>query len=77
VVDGGEGRGQDEEMAECVAVPASACGLYQMLLSSPLSSAPSANFETRDLRWAPDGRGLVLMDKDMFCCAFEVQEEPV
>lgn len=32
-------------------------------------------FETRDLKWAPDGKGLVLFDKDMFCCAFEVEEE--
>ena len=31
-------------------------------------------FEVRDVRWAPDGKGLVLMDKDMFCCAFEVSE---
>lgn len=32
-------------------------------------------FETRDLRWAPDGKGFVLLDKDQFCCAFEVQED--
>ena len=32
-------------------------------------------FETRDLKWAPDGKGLILMDKDVFCCAFEVEEE--
>jgi len=31
-------------------------------------------FEVRDVRWAPDGKGLVLMDKDMFCCAFEVSD---
>lgn len=32
-------------------------------------------FETRDLRWAPDGKGFILLDKDQFCCGFEVQEE--
>ncbi|KZP10515.1 WD repeat-containing protein 8 [Athelia psychrophila] len=37
---------------------------------------PARKFETRDLRWAPDGKGMVLIDKDTFCCAFEVQEEP-
>jgi len=36
---------------------------------------PAKKFETRDLKWAPDGKGLVLIDKDMFCCAFEVEEE--
>jgi hypothetical protein len=30
-------------------------------------------FEVRDLAWAPDGKGLVLIDKDAFVCAFEVQ----
>ncbi|KAH7885892.1 WD repeat-containing protein 8 [Phlebopus sp. FC_14] len=34
----------------------------------------SAKYETRDVRWAPDGKGLVLMDKDTFCCAFEVED---
>ncbi|KAF8230672.1 WD repeat-containing protein 8 [Tricholoma matsutake] len=48
--------GVDEEMAECIGVPAK-------------------KFETRDLRWAPDGKGFVLLDKDQFCCAFEVQED--
>lgn len=32
-------------------------------------------FETKDLRWAPDGKGFILLDKDQFCCGFEVQEE--
>ncbi|KAF8078745.1 hypothetical protein FPV67DRAFT_1466293 [Lyophyllum atratum] len=52
----GEG-GEEEEIAECIGVPA------------------MEKFETRDLKWAPDGKGLVLLDKDQFCCAFEVQEE--
>ena len=35
----------------------------------------SEKFETRDLRWAPDGKGLILLDQKTFCCAFEVEEE--
>ena len=31
-------------------------------------------FESRDIRWAPDGKGIILIDKDTFCCAFEVEE---
>ncbi|KAI6047767.1 WD repeat-containing protein 8 [Pisolithus marmoratus] len=34
-------------------------------------------YETRDIRWAPDGKGLVLMDKDTFCCAFEVEDDVI
>ncbi|PPQ81698.1 hypothetical protein CVT26_007771 [Gymnopilus dilepis] len=48
--------GEDEEMAECIGVPAK-------------------KFETRDISWAPDGKGLILFGKDQFCCAFEVNEE--
>jgi len=36
---------------------------------------PTENFETRDVVWARDGKGLILFGKDQFCCAFEVQEE--
>ena len=32
-------------------------------------------FETRDMRWAPDGKGMILLDRETFCCAFEVEEE--
>ncbi|KAF9244583.1 WD repeat-containing protein 8 [Melanogaster broomeanus] len=48
--------GDEEDMAECIGVPA------------------SKKYETKDVRWAPDGKGLVLMDRDTFCCAFEVEE---
>ncbi|KAI0004214.1 YVTN repeat-like/Quino protein amine dehydrogenase [Russula compacta] len=50
----GEG-GAEEEMAECVGIPAK-------------------RFEARDVRWAPDGKGLLLVDRETFCCAFEVEE---
>jgi hypothetical protein len=36
---------------------------------------PAQKFACRDLKWAPDGKGLILLDKDAFCCAFEVEGE--
>ena len=33
------------------------------------------HFETKDIVWARDGKGLILFGKDQFCCAFEVEEE--
>lgn len=35
----------------------------------------NTKFETRSIKWAPDGKGLVLLDKEVFCCAFEVEED--
>lgn len=35
---------------------------------------PARKFAACALRWAPDGRGLVLLDRETFCCAFEVEE---
>lgn len=35
----------------------------------------SEKFDTRDIKWAPDGKGFVLLDRDQYCCAFEVEEE--
>ncbi|KAI0053377.1 YVTN repeat-like/Quino protein amine dehydrogenase [Auriscalpium vulgare] len=35
---------------------------------------PAHKFDTRDVKWAPDGKGLILVDRDKFCCAFEVEE---
>ncbi|KAJ7706304.1 WD repeat-containing protein 8 [Mycena rosella] len=49
------GDSGEEEMAECIGVPAK-------------------NFAARDVKWTPDGKGVVLIDKDVFCCAFEVEE---
>ena len=38
-------------------------------------SVPSEKkFACKEIRWSPDGKGLILMDKDMFCAAFEVIE---
>ncbi|KAF8647930.1 hypothetical protein AX16_006462 [Volvariella volvacea WC 439] len=36
---------------------------------------PTSNFDNRDLNWAPDGKGFVLLDKEQFCCAFEVESD--
>ncbi|KAH0590872.1 WD repeat-containing protein 8 [Termitomyces sp. J132] len=36
---------------------------------------PAKKFNTRDVNWAPDGKGLVLLDRDQYCCAFEVEED--
>lgn len=35
---------------------------------------PAKKFATHSIRWAPDGRGLILMDRETFCCAFEVED---
>ncbi|KZT01911.1 YVTN repeat-like/Quino protein amine dehydrogenase [Laetiporus sulphureus 93-53] len=35
---------------------------------------PAERFSTHSIRWAPDGRGLILLDRDTFCCAFEVED---
>ena len=35
------------------------------------------NFSARDIKWAPDGKGLILLSKEAFCCAFEVEEEEI
>jgi hypothetical protein len=34
----------------------------------------SEKFNARDVQWAPDGKGLLLIDRESFCCAFEVEE---
>ncbi|THH10929.1 hypothetical protein EW145_g995 [Phellinidium pouzarii] len=54
--DQGVNENEDEEIAECIGIPAK-------------------NFQLRDVRWAPDGKGLLLIDKDVFCCAFEVEDD--
>lgn len=61
-------------MAECIGVPASKY-ICAIINTGEQLSRFTEKFETRDLAWAPDGKGLVLLDKDTFCCAFEVEEE--
>ena len=72
----GEGD-EEEEMAECIGVPASQSFI------SPSSIRYTSDdvlfdiekFETKDMRWAPDGKGFILFGKDQFCCAFEVVDD--
>lgn len=45
----------EEEMAECVGIPA-------------------VGFENRVMRWSPDGEGMAALDKETFCCAYEVTD---
>ncbi|KAI0001905.1 YVTN repeat-like/Quino protein amine dehydrogenase [Russula vinacea] len=35
---------------------------------------PAKKFNARDVQWAPDGKGLLLIDRETFCCAFDVEE---
>ncbi|KXN83915.1 WD repeat-containing protein WRAP73 [Leucoagaricus sp. SymC.cos] len=65
--------GGAEEMAECIGVPARKFVSYL-----PVNHAHflyTEKFETRDVKWAPDGKGIILYDRDQFCCAFEVEDE--
>jgi hypothetical protein len=40
-----------------------------------LSDLPTTvQFESRVIRWSPDGKGVALLDRDVFCCAFEVAD---
>ncbi|KAL5641245.1 hypothetical protein ACGC1H_001658 [Rhizoctonia solani] len=36
---------------------------------------PGQEMAVRDVRWAPDGRGILLVDTNAYCCAFEVEDE--
>lgn len=36
---------------------------------------PTQSFSAKDVRWSPDGKGLILLSKDTFCCAFEAEED--
>ena len=69
----GEG-GAEEEMAECVAIPASMYGITHILWNLLIYLFSSEKFEARDVRWAPDGKGLLLLDRETFCSAFEAEE---
>jgi hypothetical protein len=45
-----------------------------MLILSLLFNHPIEKFEARDVHWAPDGKGLLLLDRETFCSAFEAEE---
>lgn len=74
--------GVAEEMAECVGVPASAyidCSVdvgkvFHLRWVADWGVCFAESFDARDLKWAPDGKGMILLDRDAFCCAFEVED---
>ncbi|KAG9062735.1 WD repeat-containing protein wrap73 [Linnemannia hyalina] len=35
---------------------------------------PAENFVVSSLKWCPDGKGLLLLDKDMFCIGFPIED---
>ena len=57
-------------MSACPQVSLVAVAMFTMRLANIVAE----KFEARDVRWAPDGKGLVLVDRDTFCCAFEVED---
>jgi hypothetical protein len=36
---------------------------------------PAINFSVTDLKWNPDGKSLLLMEKEKFCLSFLVDED--
>ena len=48
---------------------------HSSIASTYASDNTSEKFETKDMRWAPDGKGFILFGKDQFCCAFEVLDD--
>ncbi|KZW00243.1 YVTN repeat-like/Quino protein amine dehydrogenase [Exidia glandulosa HHB12029] len=39
---------------------------------------PAKKFQAREVRWAADGKGIMILDKDVFCCAYDAEsEDPV
>lgn len=73
-----EETGETEEVAECVGIPASECpclGLPWYMIAMRFADVRAGQFNTLDIQWAPDGKGMLLLDKEAFCCAFEVEDE--
>ena len=72
--------GAEEEMAECVGIPASAFNILRIIIHVFELKHPKfffwflEKFNARDVQWAPDGKGLLLIDRDTFCCGFDVEE---
>ncbi|KAJ3319035.1 WD repeat-containing protein wrap73 [Boothiomyces sp. JEL0866] len=48
--------------------------LWECGLGCDAIEVPAVNFNIVDLSWNPDGKSLVLMDKDKFCLSFLVDE---
>ena len=65
----------DEEIAECIGIPASKVIPGKLSANAHGTYPFSENFQLRNVQWAPDGKGLLLLDRDIFCCAFEVEQD--
>ena len=54
------------------------CRLVRVIFARPRQAliirAPG-DFAVKDLKWAPDGKGFALVDRDRFCCVFEIEEK--
>ena len=70
-----ETKGGEEEMAECIGVPTSKSDYLCVMANFFSLMNIQEKLQVRDVRWSADGKGLILMDKEAFCCAFEVTEE--
>jgi len=62
---------QTTEAAEAVGIPASESCIFSKRYLYLKMFSYAERFDARDVRWAPDGKGLVIVDKETFCCAFE------
>ena len=66
---GGRDGGMCGRAGKCVR-----CDSYSSELTDFVLPFSSEKFEARDVRWAPDGKGLLLLDRETFCSAFEAEE---
>lgn len=66
-------NGVEEEMAECIGIQNGKNDVPSFLVN--VHRPRIGDFDVKDLKWAPDGKGFALLDKDQFCCAFEIEEK--
>ncbi|KAF8634121.1 hypothetical protein AX15_001056 [Amanita polypyramis BW_CC] len=66
-------NGVEEEMAECIGIPNRTS--LTVVHKNQGFIPRLGDFAAKDLRWAPDGKGFALVDRDQFCCAFEIEEK--
>lgn len=62
----------EDEGAECIGVPG-----RKFDRSAPVFYIDvfAEEMIVRDVRWSPDGRGVLLADNNTYCCAFEVDDD--
>ena len=70
----------DEEVAECIGIPGSQSRPFNFLneyMNRQFDRGmidSKGGFTTADVRWGPNGRSIILQDKEMFTCAFVVED---